>query len=62
MIKRLGVFALMLAAQDVFARGAPVLEEVIITAQKREESLQDVPISLVAIKLQSKQLPKIKTF
>ncbi|GAA4090397.1 hypothetical protein [Zhongshania borealis] len=62
MIKRLGVFALMLAAQDVFARGAPVLEEVIITVQKREESLQDVPISLVPIKLQSKQLPKIKTF
>lgn len=55
MIKRLGVFALMLVAQDVFARGAPVLEEVIITAQKREESLQDVPISLVAISAQAMQ-------
>jgi outer membrane receptor protein involved in Fe transport len=55
MIKRLGLFGLLFAAQEVFARGAPVLEEVIITAQKREESLQDVPISLVAISAQAMQ-------
>ena len=28
--------------------GATVLEEVIVTAQKREQSLQDVPISVTA--------------
>jgi iron complex outermembrane receptor protein len=55
MFKRLVSFALLLAAQDVLARGAPVLEEIIITAQKREESLQDVPISLVAISAQAMQ-------
>ena len=30
----------------VFAQGSGVLEEVVVTAQKREESLQDVPISI----------------
>tara|TARA_R110001592_G_scaffold63585_2_gene194840 strand:- start:20163 stop:22424 length:2262 start_codon:yes stop_codon:yes gene_type:complete len=55
MFKRLVSFALLLAAQDVLARGAPVLEEIIITAQKREENLQDVPISLVAISAQAMQ-------
>jgi outer membrane receptor protein involved in Fe transport len=31
------------------ASAAPVLEEVMITAQKRTENLQDVPISVQAI-------------
>ena len=31
------------------ARAAPVLEEVMVTARKREESLQETPISITAI-------------
>ncbi|WP_372865095.1 TonB-dependent receptor [Spongiibacter sp.] len=48
MKKRVCALLLSLVASEGLAR-APVLEEVIITAQKREESLQDVPISLVAM-------------
>lgn len=39
---------LLLLSADVMAR-SPVLEEIVITAQKREESLQEVPISVVAM-------------
>jgi iron complex outermembrane receptor protein len=31
------------------AAAAPMLEEVLVTAQKREESLMDVPISILAV-------------
>ena len=31
---------------------APALEEIIVTAEKRSENLQDVPISVVAINAQ----------
>ncbi|HEY0801239.1 MAG TPA: TonB-dependent receptor [Steroidobacteraceae bacterium] len=44
-----------LAGARVFAAdtsGAPALEEIIVTAQKRSENLQDVPISVVAINAQ----------
>jgi outer membrane receptor protein involved in Fe transport len=34
------------------ASSAPVLEEIIVTAQKRSENLQDVPISVVAVSAQ----------
>src|ERR1700728_275749 len=34
---------------------APALEEIIVTAQKRSENLQDVPISVVAINAQQAQ-------
>ncbi len=37
------------------ASTAPVLEEIIVTAQKRSENLQDVPISVVAINAQQVQ-------
>jgi iron complex outermembrane receptor protein len=37
---------LVLLASD---SGAPMLEEVIVTAEKRQQSLQDVPISMVAM-------------
>lgn len=35
-------------SQGVAAQGGPALEEVTVTAQRREDSLQDTPISLVA--------------
>jgi outer membrane receptor for ferrienterochelin and colicin len=37
-----------LTALPSLSTAAPALEEVIVTAEKREESLQDVPISIVA--------------
>jgi iron complex outermembrane recepter protein len=40
---------LALAMLPVSAWTAPMLEEVVVTAQKREESLQDVPISVSAM-------------
>jgi iron complex outermembrane recepter protein len=41
--------AVALACTDpVMAQGAGMLEEVIVTAQKRQENIQDVPISIVA--------------
>lgn len=36
-------------SQPAFAQSGLALEEVVITARKREESLQDVPISVVAL-------------
>ena len=39
-----GVIALPLNAQDDEA-----IEEIIVTAQKREQNLQDVPLSILAI-------------
>ncbi len=53
----LPLIAAMLASlipATALAQGrAPVLEEVMVTAQKREESLQDVPISVVALSAES---------
>lgn len=43
------ITALALALAPVAALSQPMLEEVIVTAQKRAESLQDVPISVAAM-------------
>ncbi len=40
--------ALLCLFQLQNASGAPQLEEVIVTAQKREQSAQDVPVSMAA--------------
>lgn len=45
----LGLSAQALAAEAAAAAGAesePVLEEIVVTAQKRSENLQDTPISI----------------
>lgn len=41
--------ALALFATDLQAQDGPILEEITVTAQKREQSLQDVPVSVTAI-------------
>ena len=41
--------AVMLALPTLAQAQAPALEEVLVTAQKRTESLQDVPVSVSAI-------------
>ena len=43
------VAALALAAASPFTQAQLMLEEVIVTAQKRAQSLQDVPISVSAM-------------
>jgi iron complex outermembrane recepter protein len=45
----------MAAAAAADASNAPVLEEIIVTAEKRSQNLQDVPISVVAINAQQVQ-------
>jgi len=49
----------LLAVQPVYAQEAGVLEEIIVTAQKREQSLQEVPISVTAIGEQAIQEGRI---
>jgi len=50
---------LLLTVQPVTAQEAGMLEEIIVTAQKREQSLQEVPISVTAIGEQAIQEGKI---
>ena len=42
-------FALPLACFSVFSVADAVLEEVVVTAQKTEKSLQDTPIAVTAV-------------
>ncbi|MEM9255919.1 MAG: TonB-dependent receptor [Pseudomonadota bacterium] len=44
----LRLFASLLVTVPVGIRAAPALEEIIVTAEKRAESIQDVPISIAA--------------
>jgi iron complex outermembrane receptor protein len=41
--------AMMAAAGQVFAQEAIALDEIVVTAQKRSENLQDVPVSVTAL-------------
>jgi iron complex outermembrane receptor protein len=45
----LPLFLLLGAAQVSVSAQSAVLEEIVVTAQKREQNLQDVPISVVAV-------------
>ena len=56
------VAAAALAVVSIQASAQPVLEEVIVTAQKREQSLQDVPISVSAFSGAALQEAGIKVF
>ncbi len=62
---RLSRFALaFLAIQSAAVQAQAVLEEVVVTAQKREESQQDVPISVSALsgeQLQSQNLVELES-
>ena len=44
-----GTVGLAVLASSAIAQESPVLEEVVVTAEKREASLQDVPIAIAAI-------------
>lgn len=48
-----GVSASALIAPSAYAQDANVIEELVVTAQKREESLQDVPIAVSAFNQES---------
>lgn len=48
-------------AQDAAAPQASVLEEVVVTARRREELLQDVPISVVAVSQEQLNQKNVKT-
>ena len=48
-LSKLNLAVLLCGATAIVANATPVLEEVIVTAQQRAQSLQDVPVSVVAI-------------
>ena len=52
--------AALVVAVHQAAYGAPQLEEVLVTAEKREQSIQDVPLSVVALSGDSIDVGKIE--
>ncbi len=48
-LKPLAVGIAVASQFPLYALGAPALEEVLVTAQKREQNLQDIPVSVTAI-------------
>ncbi len=56
-----GVTVLMATATSAHAQGA-VLDEIIVTAQKKTESLQDVPIAITAISAETLEKQGISDF
>src|SRR4030081_2063745 len=56
-----GAYAAEQAAGSTEA-GPPILEEIIVTAQRRTQNIQDVPISMQALTEQTLQQLNISTF
>jgi outer membrane receptor protein involved in Fe transport len=56
-----GAMAASYTWADEATGNAPELEEVIVTAQKRAENIQDVPISVIAVSAQQLQDAGVKT-
>ncbi len=57
-----GVFGLVIAALLAPVAAHAVIEEIVVTAQKREESVQDVPISVSAFDNAALEARQIDTF
>jgi outer membrane receptor protein involved in Fe transport len=58
----LPIAPLVLAGSPVMAQQAGALEEIIVTAQKREESLQNVPLSIQALGAERLEELQISSF
>lgn len=54
--------AMLLASSMVMAQSGPQLEEVVVTAQKRAENLQDVPISIQSLGNQALKELNVQNF
>jgi iron complex outermembrane receptor protein len=54
--------AILLASSMVMAQSGPQLEEVVVTAQKRAENLQDVPISIQSLGNQALKELNVQNF
>ena len=54
--------AILLASSMVMAQSGPQLEEVVVTAQKRTENLQDVPISIQSLGNQALKELNVQNF
>lgn len=55
----MGVAAMMPVSEMAFAAKASVIEEVIVTAQRRAESLQEVPVAVTAINAEDMELKQV---
>ncbi len=58
----IGYLVMLAATSAQFAVAGDALEEIVVTAQKRAESLQDVPMSISAITAETMQRADISTF
>ena len=54
--------AMLLLSPALMAQGGPQLEEIVVTAQKRSQNLQDVPISIQSLGTQALEELNIKNF
>ena len=55
------VAAFTAMASPAFAQGTTTIEELVVTAEKREQSLQDVPIAISAFTSKTRDLVGINT-